>query len=236
MDFSDLSDGSHTDSDVSHSDDNNSISDQHQREEDINLRDGIIEHNLPRKNDWTFESYSKHGCDYIGNQKSKTDASFESFKVGYNTMDTMLLSKALEEINQILSSVRKTIFLFDNHQHLSPFSCFAALCPDQLFLSFRQWIIEGLGSKTFRDEKYHFTLSEVVVYFRCEIIMMESEISSIGLEKKISKDDFQIYKKIRNIITKADLPASSRKVDINTKRHPSFSMDPLLLNFIGVLN
>ena len=66
--------------------------------------------------------------------------------------------------------------------------------------------------------------------------MIESEILSIGLEKKISKDDFQVYKKIRDIITKADLPASSRKVDINTKRHPSFPMDPLLLNFIGVLN
>lgn len=197
MDFFDLSDGSHTDSDVSDSDGNNSISDQHQREEDINLQDGIIEHNLPRKNDWTFESYSKRGSDYIGNQKLKTDASFKSFKVGYNTMDTMLLSKALEEINQILSSVRKSIFLFDNHQHLSPFSCFAALCPDQLFLSFRQWIIEVHGSKTFHDEKYHLTLSEVVVFFlRCEIIMMEPKILSIGLEKKISKDEFQIYKKI----------------------------------------
>ena len=236
MDFFDLSDGIHSDSDFSDSDDDNSISGQHQREEDINLRDGIIQHNLPQKNDWTFESFSNRGSDYIGNQKSKIDPILESFKVGYNTIDTMLLSKALLEINQILSLVRKTIYLFDNKQNLSPFSCFAALVPDQLFLSFRQWIIEGLGSKTFRDERYHFTLSEIVVFFRCEIIMMQSEISSNGLMGKISKDDFHIYKKIRDIITKADLPASSRKVDTNIARLPAFSMDPIVINFIGILN
>ena len=66
--------------------------------------------------------------------------------------------------------------------------------------------------------------------------MMESEISSLGLERKISKDDFKTYQKIRDIITKADIPASSRKVDLNIARHPSFSMDPILLDFIGVLN
>ena len=63
MDFFDLSDGIHSDSDFSDSDDDNSISGQHQREEDINLRDGIIQHNLPRKNDWTFESFSNRGSD-----------------------------------------------------------------------------------------------------------------------------------------------------------------------------
>ena len=53
---------------------------------------------------------------------------------------------------------------------------------------------------------------------------------------KISKDDFHAYKKIRDIITKADLPASSRKVETNIARRPAFSMDPIILSFIGVLN
>ena len=77
MDFFDLSDGTHSDSDFSDSDDDNSISGQHQREEDINLRDGVIQHDLPRKNDWTFESFSNRGSDYIGNQKSKIDPKLE---------------------------------------------------------------------------------------------------------------------------------------------------------------
>ena len=101
IDFFDLSDGIHIDFYFSDPDDDNSISGQHQREEDINLRDGIIPHNLPRKNDWTFESFSNRGSDYIGNQKSKINQKLDTFKVGYNTIGTMLLSKALLEINKI---------------------------------------------------------------------------------------------------------------------------------------
>ena len=68
------------------------------------------------------------------------------------------------------------------------------------------------------------------------MIMMESEISSVGLESRISKDDYSTYQKIRDIITKTDFPASSRKTDINVGRHPSFSMDPIMNNFVGILN
>ena len=60
--------------------------------------------------------------------------------------------------------------------------------------------------------------------------MMESKIS------RISKDDYSTYQKIRDIITKTDFPASSRKTDINVGRHPSFSMDPIMNNFVGILN
>ena len=66
--------------------------------------------------------------------------------------------------------------------------------------------------------------------------MMECEISSSGLKSKISKDDFRTYCKIREIVTKADVPASSRKVDVNVARQPSFSIDPIVVDFIGVLN
>ena len=66
--------------------------------------------------------------------------------------------------------------------------------------------------------------------------MMECEISSSGLEDKISKDDYKTYCKIREIVTKADVPASSRNSGVNIARHPSFSMDPILVDFIGVLN
>ena len=66
--------------------------------------------------------------------------------------------------------------------------------------------------------------------------MMESEISSVGLERRISKDDYSTYQKIRDIITKADVPASSRKTDINVARHPSYSMDPIVKELVDILN
>ena len=66
--------------------------------------------------------------------------------------------------------------------------------------------------------------------------MMESEISPVGLERKIGKDDFHTYQIIRDIITIANVPASSRKVDVNIARHPSFTMDHIVVDLIGVLN
>ena len=56
------------------------------------------------------------------------------------------------------------------------------------------------------------------------------------LVRKISKDYFKTYCKIREIIIKADVPASSRKVDINIGRYPSSSMDTIVLDFIRFLH
>ena len=183
MDFFDDSDESHTDSEISDHDDESCFDGQSAREEDIILRDGLLHHMLPRKNEWTFESFSDRGSEYIGNLKSKIDTNLQSVRTAYNSFDTILLQKAKPEIRQILSSIRKTLYLRDEKQELSSFLCFAAICPDQYFLSFRQWIIEGLGRKFFKDDKLHFTLSEIVVFFRCEVIMMECEILSLGLGK-----------------------------------------------------
>lgn len=69
MDFFNSTEESETDSDLSDDDDQCLRSLQSQHEEDIMLRHGLMEHKLPRRNDWTFESYSKQGSEYIGNLK-----------------------------------------------------------------------------------------------------------------------------------------------------------------------
>ena len=63
MKFFDDSDGSRTASDISDDDEDNLDGYQSEREEDIILRDGIQNHMLPRKNDWTFQSYSCRSSD-----------------------------------------------------------------------------------------------------------------------------------------------------------------------------
>ena len=165
MEFFDDSDGSHSESDISDSEEEISGEYQSEREEDIILRDGLQKSLLPRKNEWIFESFSKRSSEYIGSQKSTIDSKYDSFRIGYNSFDTILLNKAKSEIQHILSLVRKSIYLRDKKQPLTPFSCFAAICPDQYFLSFRQWLIEGLGPKFFKDDTCHFNLSEIVTFF-----------------------------------------------------------------------
>ena len=165
MEFFDNSDSSHSESDISDSEDEISGQYQSEREEDIILRDGLQKSLLPRKNEWIFESFSKRSSEYIGSQKSTIDSKYDSFRIGYNSFDTILLNKAKSEIQHILSLVRKSIYLRDKKQPLTPFSCFAAICPDQYFLSFRQWLIEGLGQKILKDDTCHFNLSEIVTFF-----------------------------------------------------------------------
>ena len=118
----------------------------------ILLRDGFIEHKLPRKNDLTFEFFSKRGSEYIWKMKLKIDSNTDGFHITYNSFDSILVEKAKTEITQILSSVRKRIYLHDSAHDISPFLCFAGIYLDQYFLSFRQWIIEGLGDKCFETK------------------------------------------------------------------------------------
>ena len=136
MDFLDESDESQTDSDISDHEDKACFDGESAREEDIILRDGLLQHMLQRKNEWTCKSFLKRGCDYIGNMKSKINTNFPSLRTAYNSFDAILLKKAKPKICHILSSVRKAIYLRHKKQELSPFLCLAAICPDQYFLSF----------------------------------------------------------------------------------------------------
>ena len=136
MNFFDQSDESQTDSDISDHEDKTCFDGESAREEDILLRDGLLQHMLPRKYKWTCKSYSKRGCVYIGNMKFKINTNVQSLRTAYNSFDAILLKKAKPKICHILSSVRKAIYLCDKKQELSPFLCLAAICPDQYFLSF----------------------------------------------------------------------------------------------------
>ena len=77
-DFLDESDESQTDSDISDHEDEACSDGESAREEDILLRDGLLQHMLPRKNEWTCKSCSKRSCDYVGNMKSKINTNFQS--------------------------------------------------------------------------------------------------------------------------------------------------------------
>ena len=106
MDFFHQSDGSRTNSDISEDEDEHLSGALSEREEDILLRDGLLHNHLPRKNDWTFQSFSKRGSEYVGNLKSKIDPNLDSFQIAYNSFVTILLNKAKPKIQQVLSLVR----------------------------------------------------------------------------------------------------------------------------------
>ena len=66
--------------------------------------------------------------------------------------------------------------------------------------------------------------------------MMSMEISTATLEQRVARDDFMQYKRVRNIITKADIPASLRTVSTSVACIPTFAIDPIFSNFILNIN
>ena len=62
------------------------------------------------------------------------------------------------------------------------------------------------------------------------------EISSATLEERVARDDYVQYKRVRDIITKADVPASNIDATTGVARIPTFAMDLILSDFILSIN
>ena len=75
-------------------DDNPFESAKYDFEEDIFLRYGMLLHEIPSKNSWSFESFSKRGGSYIGEMKKVVNPDLSSFSLKYNLFDNILMDKA----------------------------------------------------------------------------------------------------------------------------------------------
>ena len=118
--------------------------------------------------------------------KTVSNPEISSFSLKYNLFYDIIMDKTNTETSGLLSSVRKVLFMSDLGQKLDTISCFASVCPDNFFLSFRQRIREDLGDKNFKKEKCHLTFADLIEFFRCEIIMIAFEISSFSLETQVT--------------------------------------------------
>ena len=81
-------------------------------EEDISLRWFTTARDI-LKNTWCFESFSERSGAYIGDMKTRVIPDFSMFELKYNLSDDILMDEAKLEIPQILSSVRKSVFIHD---------------------------------------------------------------------------------------------------------------------------
>ena len=57
---------------------------------------------------------------------------------------------------------------------------------------------------------------------------MSLDLSSQSLKNKVSKNEYGTYSKIKDIMAKADRPASMRKSNIGVATNPPFSFDPIV--------
>jgi hypothetical protein len=153
--------------------------------------------------DWTFIRRSNENKFIANSQLARDEFSLEN-----NSTDKWLLEQTLTEINHILHSVHVKLHDADNNQRITPVESFVAALPYQLLNVFSNWLKAGSSAQV-----PSFTFGNICVYLKCEFKMKCLRISESILEQfGVTADDAKQYKVIREAMTKADKPASQRKV------------------------
>ena len=99
-------------SDLSDNEDGNLFeSAEYDCEKYIFLRDGMLLQEIPSKNSWSFDSFSKRGGGYIGEMKIVVNPDLFSFSLKCNLFDNILMDKAKIETSGLLSSIHKSLFV-----------------------------------------------------------------------------------------------------------------------------
>ena len=119
---------------------------------------------------------------------------------------------------------------------VTPFTAFASVCPEEFFVLFRKWLKHGVSKMTSNSNNLPFCLGDICEFWRCEIIMMSLELSAVSLRQKVSENEYSTYIKMKEIMSNADKPASSRKSEIRVAALPPFSFDPIIDDLILSLN
>ena len=189
-DDSDLSSGSHDVFDA-----NNDI----ERYEDLLLRDGLPSTQLPSITTWKYNAFTGRGSAFIGDLKKRVAKEDTHFQLKYNTIDRILFEIAEIELKRSVAIIESDLKERGGSSKITPFTAFAAVCPEEFFILFRSWLKHGVGKKTPENTDLPFCLGDICKFWRCEIIMMSLELSAVSLRQKVSEDEYSTYINLKKL-------------------------------------
>ena len=198
--------------------------------EDLQLKDGAPSVQLPSRTTWKYDAFTDRGSEFVGELKKSVAKQDKRFILKYNTIDRVLFDKAKTEFKRSLTIIEADLKERTNSSTITPFTAFASVCPEEFFILFRTWLKHGDSKNT------PFCFGEICEFWRCEIIMMSLELSAVSLRQKVSENEHKTYLKIKEIMSKADIPASTRKPEIGVAALPPFSFDPIFDDMVSALN
>ena len=200
---------------------------EYDRIENIFIRDGLRQ--MPSSTSWTYESFSQRGAEYSGSLKSSI-ISEDQFHLEYNYIDNILHDKMKVELERTMSMVNQHLHDVSADSHVTSYDAFATVCPEDFFIEFHKWL--SCGNAT-----VDFSLPELVDFWRCELIMMSFELSSISLKHKVSQNEYTVYELIvKNGMFRADKPPSTRSTTYGVAKLPPFSFDPIIDDLVSNIN
>ena len=183
-------------------------------------------------NAWTYVCRSDRGGEVYGNLP-KRHSPDSDFKLKFNPTDAMLLKKAKVEIAQSLKKARRQLFLVEEHQPIDPAAAFAAVLPRQFLEYFHDYLKTSLKE----NEHATWTFSDIMTFLRCEVLMRIYDASAAELEDYgVTVDEVSRFQRVRKALTKADKPASKRRVVDGGAQLPACTFDPILNSAIDACN
>ena len=204
--------------------------------EDLLLRDGVPSVMLPSKTTWKYNAFTERGSEYIGDLKKSVGKEDQPFSLRYNTIDRILFDKAKTEFKRSMTIIEADLNDRGGSSKVTPFTAFASVCPEEFFVLFRSWLKHGVPKKKSNNTNLPICLADMCEFWRCEIIMMSLELSAVSLRQKVSENEYNTYMKIKEMMSIADKPASSRKSEIGVASLPPFSFDPIIDDLVLSLN
>ena len=149
--------------------------------EDVMLRHGIPSVQLPSKTTWTYNAFTDRGSEYIGDLKKSIAKEDHTFSLRYNTIDRILFDKAKTEFKRSMTIIEADLNDRGGSSTVTPFTAFASVCPEEFFVLFWKWLKHGVPKKKSNSNNLPFCLGDICEFWRCEIIMMSLELSTVSL-------------------------------------------------------
>ena len=181
------------------------------------------------QNGWTFQAHSKRGGEMHGRLNSKTYKS--KVKVGYDSVNKLLMEKVIAEVQHALNMVRKKLKLEDKDV-LGALAAFAGALPEDLLHLFHQWLTD-----TDSDEGKAVKFEDIVEFIRCEIVMRLYSVSANQLDQfDMTSEQIESYEKVRKAMNAADKPSSTKQHNTAGATPVANTIDPLVKEAVRVVN
>lgn len=178
---------------------------------------------------WTFQAHSKRGAEMHGRLNSRTYK--KEVKVGYDSVNNLLMEKMIVEVEHALNMVRKKLKL-NKTDVIGAMTAFAGALPEDLLYVFHKWLTD-----TESHEGQAVKFEDIVEFLRCEIVMRLYSVSANQLDQfGIACEEIESYEKVRKVMSVADKPASTKQHHIAGATAVANTIDPLMKEAVRVVN
>jgi hypothetical protein len=185
-----------------------------------------------KKQNWKYSAFSERGKSFAGDGATWRNVR-QDFKFEYNPSDDELFKQTKEGMTQAIEVSLRKLSKPDGAD-LSAIEALVAAFPPEVFFFFTEWLkANPTATEKEKNELETTTLQDMCAFLTCDIKMRILKCSKAILHEKVLPEDFRRFEKIKNLMSKADKPASKRN---DHNRTDPYKLDPIMKKAFNELN